>query len=505
MLETGHYDSHDEAEAREAIRAAAMSHDPQRYIAARKKLKAAVLEYYRGLELLKNYRVLNRVGFGKVLKKFEKATGVAGINDAWFHAKVSPSFLVTSESVEKLIEGTEEIYTAYFEHGDRKKALQRLRMTAGPEHHSHHMSVARAGFYVGVTLCAVVGGIVEAMKQHNGSRTDIPAWRELLRLYGAFFIGSLFALLFGFNLAIWHAARINATFIFEWDVRTTMDYQEYYELPAFLLLLLSVFFWVSFVNPFPSSIAPTTWPLVWLVIVVLIMMDPLPVNLRPSRRWFVSSILRVFGAGLIAGVEFRDFFLGDELNSLAWPISNLWFMGCSYHNHWTPGVCEPNGTFWTAALQSVPAFLRFGQCLRRFEDSKRTAWLHIANACKYAAAIFYYWFYINYRYHGSQNRELILFAFFATLYSLATSAWDLTMDWSLLRPRARWPLLRDELLFAPPCYYVAIVTNVMLRFTWVIYLPGVGGPASLTLKAFLIALLEMLREFVASTKLGSFG
>lgn len=254
----------EDEEVRRLNKDAAMSHDPERYRNARKKLKAAVLEYYRGLEILKNYKILNRTGFAKILKKFEKTTEVQHCADAYYNSKVAPSVLVTSESVEKLLKAVEEIYTQFFEHGNRKKALERLRVNAAggsaENTSTHHLSVARAGFYLGITLCATVGGIINAL--HANTPQEIPQWQSLMRVYGAEFLPTLFALLFGLNLAIWHRARVNSVFIFEWDVRHALDYHQYFELPAFFLLLLSLAFWVSFLNPFPDAIAPTTWPLV---------------------------------------------------------------------------------------------------------------------------------------------------------------------------------------------------------------------------------------------------
>ncbi|KAJ7512758.1 SPX domain-containing protein [Mycena galericulata] len=51
--------------------------DPKAYLNSRRKIKKAVLEHYRGLEMLHNYRVLNIYGFRRVLQKFEKATKVS--------------------------------------------------------------------------------------------------------------------------------------------------------------------------------------------------------------------------------------------------------------------------------------------------------------------------------------------------------------------------------------------------------------------------------------------
>lgn len=254
----------EDEEVRRLNKDAAMSHDPERYRTARKKLKAVVLEYYRGLEILKNYKVLNRTGFAKILKKLEKTTGVYHCADAYYNARVGPSVLVTSQSTERLLKATEDIFSSFFEHGDRKKALERLRVNAaggtGEYSSTHHISVARMGFYLGITLCALIGGITNAL--HPDTQQQIPNWQSLLRVYGAELIPVLFALLFGLNLAVWHKARVNSVFIFEWDVRHALDYHQYFEMPAFFLLLLSLAFWVSFLNPFPNAIAPTTWPLV---------------------------------------------------------------------------------------------------------------------------------------------------------------------------------------------------------------------------------------------------
>ncbi|KAH8829054.1 SPX domain-containing protein [Flagelloscypha sp. PMI_526] len=50
--------------------------DPETYHTARKALNKALVEHYRLLEILTNYRILNITGFRKALKKFEKTTRV---------------------------------------------------------------------------------------------------------------------------------------------------------------------------------------------------------------------------------------------------------------------------------------------------------------------------------------------------------------------------------------------------------------------------------------------
>ncbi|KZO99600.1 EXS-domain-containing protein [Calocera viscosa TUFC12733] len=70
------------------------------------------------------------------------------------------------------------------------------------------------------------------------------------------------------------------------------------------------------------------------------------------------------------------------------------------------------------------------------------------------------------------------------------------MDWSLMRPKAPFKFLREDLIYgkeAVPAYYFAIVSNIILRFDWVFYIPT--GGLSLTVRAWIFAALEALRRF----------
>jgi len=69
------------------------------------------------------------------------------------------------------------------------------------------------------------------------------------------------------------------------------------------------------------------------------------------------------------------------------------------------------------------------------------------------------------------------------------------MDWSLLQRHAPHPFLRSELVYGDyiPVYYFAIVTNVIIRFIWVIYAPP--GRLGYKIRSVSAAGLEMLRRF----------
>ncbi|GAA6058085.1 hypothetical protein JCM3770_001104 [Rhodotorula araucariae] len=338
---------------------------PEEYTNARSKLKLATFEFYRSLGMLKSYRVLNRTGFAKALKKFEKATAIPC--SVKYSEKVEKANFASSPRLEDLIRETENAFANVFERGDRKKALERLRDFGQKKR--HHFSTWRSGALMGAALPLMIEGLVLSFKA--STRREIPYWPALMQLFGACFLPVFFALAFFLNLAAWSNARINYVLIFELDVRNRLDYHQYLELPALLFFTLSLFWWAAWSNFWPDDIAPSAYPLAWIVLMLSIMLNPFPLFFPSARWWMLRSFCRMIMSGLVA-VEFRDFFLGDEWNSLYYSVYNLGFLYCTYNHGFGPdtfNVCSTNKTWTTAILSCLPPFFRLGQSLRRYVDS----------------------------------------------------------------------------------------------------------------------------------------
>lgn len=466
------------------------------YGVARRQLKLAVVELYRGLEMLKSYRSLNQTGFRKMMKKFDKVTGHRSL--AGFMSKVNKCYFSQSEILDDLIEKTETMFAYYFEHGNHKHAVEKLRANAVHEDYYMEMFITGLGFGLSVPF-----GIKAAWKGVENLNNGDPDALFLFQIWGGFFLVILFMSLFTINCIVWKKFKINYPFVFEFNPLNHLESHQVGSVPAFLMFCLTFLAWLCFEDFWPDTLPAVYYPPIFLVFTVIILFLPFNFFHQEARKWLYVVFWRVSLSGFYP-VEFRDLIMGDICCSLTYSISNAAFFFCLYATHWSgllPGStsgshCGSSHSRWMGFLSALPGIWRFLQCGRRYLDSG-DAFPHLANMAKYTMLILYNAFLSAYRIDLSSNEFRSLFILFASLNTIYSSFWDLFMDWSLMDWGSKNFMLRDELAFKHTwIYYIAVVVDPLLRCNWIFYAIYANEVQQSAKVSFFVALSELVRRFI---------
>lgn len=457
------------------------------YYVARRQLKAATQEHYRELELLKSYRMLNRTGFRKLLKKFDKRTGQSLSSN--YMEKVNDSHFASSDTLDNLLPKVEDMYSANFEEGNRKVAVEKLRTNLAED--KFYTTMFLTGILFGLSIPLLAYSIYLGV--HKTKSGELFAGQYLLQIWAGFLLVIFMAICFSVNCYIWARSKVNYRFIFEYNPKTALNYREVAFLPAVLLFGLAIFGWFSFNDFWPERFPARFWPWFFVGFALIVLFLPFNVLMLDSRKWLLITMWRLSLSGFYP-VEFKDFLLGDIFCSLSYTMGNISFFFCIYATHWNftgDSVCPSSRSHLMGFFSALPPIWRFMQCIRRYADSGD--WFpHLANMCKYTLTIVYYLTLSVYRIDRDVPSRAA-FIFFAIINSVVSSLWDVFMDWSLMQNKY---LLRDDLIYPIWFYYFSIITDVILRFQWIFYALFSRQIQQSAVTSFCVAIAEILRRFI---------
>lgn len=194
-------------------------------------LKLALSEFYLSLALLQNFQQLNHTGFRKVLKKHDKLTRSKRGKDL-FRNQICEAYFWKSKEVNELIEKTENLMIDKLEDGNRRSAMNRLRVPPlESKDVRSHWATLRAGWLMGfIFVSLIVVSVAIALRPGDSWSHVTPAVRGLR----VGLILSLWFYAFGTNTFGWRKAGVNNVLIFEFDPRNYLNFVQLFEVQIML-------------------------------------------------------------------------------------------------------------------------------------------------------------------------------------------------------------------------------------------------------------------------------
>ena len=268
-----------------------------------------------------------------------------------------------------------------------------------------------------------------------------------------------------------------------------------------------------------------TIPLFTLVVILISFFNPLNTFFKVQRYQFLSILLQIISSPVHTPVTFPQVLIADILTSYARVFSDLYLCLLDLLNFDSMKKFSP-------IFSTIPYLLRFRQCIVEYIASNFNQRRSLANALKYATSFPVIAFSATLKSNEHFYNYWLLSVFINSLYSFW---WDIQNDWGLQllmfdtykdhtydniedlddededydesappppskthKPKSFG--LRSTLLFKKYyVYYIAIILDFILRFTWSLKLsPHLQAYYELESGILVLEVLEILRRYLWS-------
>jgi len=483
-------------------------------------LQSACILAYRSSIMLRNFAVLNFAAVKKLAIRYCNLLEEDALIRSYITREIlDRTYFATSKAPEALSEEIVSTYAMAFEDGSRDRAVAVLQTKMTDIRIEHWDS-----FRLGVKSCLVVVLISMLVWKIMFSKRRDEYWSSLVttpayETYRGLGFLLLIPFLWGLNIHFWQKKRINYVYIFEFNPRKRLTDVQMIEVALNNMLIYSANLFLYLTQ---EEFTLTEWvhPVAFPTVLLLYFLSHILTGWAfpsLSSRWNNYSVLvQSLGHVLISPFgrcRFLDSIVADVLTSTVKIWIDVWhvvrwysielviFLANFKHSRrFAPqdmvsleqteelsteqnSAAESALLFWKwvssdsvmiPLLSALPLWIRFQQCINRyFFTHKRFPYL--VNALKYALA---HTIVIAGTFHPTFSKNAVasewpvarivwlLSTISSTIY---TFVWDITMDWGLMD--ANFGYLREKRLFPyKHFYYWAIVSNLVLRFSWTLTL-----------------------------------
>ena len=482
---------------RASIREAILHHTTHTsYAVAKANLRKAMIEFYRSLELLKEYRDLNITAYQKIVKKFEKNTQ-HGLKETLLQEFVQTPFY-TSTDLNVLIEEIEGLFQIHFTSNDRHRAMKSLRSLGFEIFEAKQTAYTNllVGLFAGINLLLLI---------INYQSSLVSEAAGLVWIYFGLGFPLLIANLIIVNMYVWDAYRINYRLVCGVTPRTSSA--QYAVFVSFLFLIYLSYVQLSLSRQLDRHLSPVSQ--VWVIIILLLAILSSSFHYYLNSRLWMGKLMIGIISSPLSPCLFKDFFLADQLCSMAPFYQSIAFLlSATFASSPSTALQSDSLPFswYMAMLPMIPFYWRAMQCIRRYRDGlkKKAGVTQLWNCSRYCLGILVLVLSTLQTVYEEDKAWVYAVIAMRLVYSLFSYYWDVTMDWGLGQGRMYAPSYlkvgaegKGKTMIVYPfwVYYVVIATDGLTRFLWLpfsvlslyeVHLTGVG---------YYLGVIELLRRF----------
>jgi hypothetical protein len=293
---------------------------------AKRQIKYALMELYKGLAMLHNFSVYNNTAFEKILKKYDKNMALKA-REIYLAKQQGCAFALQEGwlTPKSLQERCQHLYARVFTNGSRKEACAELDGSIGMlAMHPDGANISVAGFCFGcsVTLIPVISLMLVAEDKNGGKIATHPEFEAMWPVFRVVLWVLLHVTGIGLCMEVWERHKVNYRFIFSFNPSTGPNIRPAFVIAtaaigwaiALSLLLLQM---ILLLDPCPSLFAKPdvslpTLPSILFFSAMLTVANPLPLLHRDARARVARVVRKIITVpiSLRTTVQFEDFFVG---------------------------------------------------------------------------------------------------------------------------------------------------------------------------------------------------